>query len=247
MADFAATIAELARRVSALEARDAASLRFGRVTGVEGGAARVQLDDADGVVTRPLSTLQNRVLKDQDIKMPDIGEPVAILTSGQGDEQGFCLGAAYSHNVPDPGRENQEDFHQYADGTSVRYDRKAHLHETVIKGKKTEYVAQDITTKTDQSSSLTAKKKINIEAGEEIILESTTGIRIKAPVIFLSGAVVMTDPDGNAGEAVIHGSLIVRSGAVSVPDSDVSAGSVSLRAHVHEHSGGDGLSGKPQE
>jgi hypothetical protein len=104
MFDFAS----LERRVAALEARAPASLRCGKVTGVEGGAARVQLDDGQGVVTMPLPTLQRRVLKDQEIKMPDIGEPVAALFSGQaqGQETGVVLGAVYSPAVPDPGEQS---------------------------------------------------------------------------------------------------------------------------------------------
>lgn len=85
--------ASLERRVSALEARQPASLRFGRVTEIDGGKCRVQLRDGQDVVTRKISTVQRRVLKDQDICMPDIGEPVACLVSGQGEEEGVVLGA----------------------------------------------------------------------------------------------------------------------------------------------------------
>ena len=79
--------AALERRVAALESRAAASLRFGRVTGIEGGQARVELPDGDGVVSCTLPTVQRRVLKDQEIKMPDVGEPVAVLCSGQSQGQ----------------------------------------------------------------------------------------------------------------------------------------------------------------
>jgi hypothetical protein len=61
--------ASLERRVAALEARSPASLRFGKVTGVEGGFARVQMEDGNNVVSMPLPTLQRRVLKDQEIKI----------------------------------------------------------------------------------------------------------------------------------------------------------------------------------
>lgn len=73
--DFAA----LERRVTALEGAYPASLRFGVVVGVEGGFARVQLADGQDLVSAPLPTVQRRVLKDQEIKMPDVGEPVAVL------------------------------------------------------------------------------------------------------------------------------------------------------------------------
>ncbi len=122
MFDFAA----LERRVAALESFSPASLRFGRVTGIEGGKCRVQLRDGQGVVSHTISTVQPRVLKDQDIKMPDIGEPVACLFSGQGREEGVVLGAYYNEQEQDPKQSPTHDFHRYADGTEQRYDREAH-------------------------------------------------------------------------------------------------------------------------
>lgn len=120
--DFAA----LERRVAALEAASPASLRFGRVTGVEGGKCRVQLRDGQSVVSHKLSTIQPRVLKDQDIKMPDIDEPVACLFSGQGHEEGVVLGAYYNEREQDPKQPPTHDYKRYADGTVTYYDRVAH-------------------------------------------------------------------------------------------------------------------------
>ena len=82
--------AQQERRIAALEANRGASLRFGIVTGVDpaSGAARVQLPDGDGMVTMPLRVLERRTLKDKAQTLPDIGEPVACLFSGQGLEQG---------------------------------------------------------------------------------------------------------------------------------------------------------------
>lgn len=118
--------ASLERRVSALEARQPASLRFGRVTEIDGGKCRVQLRDGQDVVTRKISTVQRRVLKDQDICMPDIGEPVACLVSGQGEEEGVVLGAYYNEREQDPGQPPTHDYKRYEDGARVFYDRKAH-------------------------------------------------------------------------------------------------------------------------
>ena len=47
--DFAA----LERRIAKLEASQTASLRFGRVTGVEGGKIRVQFQDGQGMNKLP--------------------------------------------------------------------------------------------------------------------------------------------------------------------------------------------------
>ncbi|MFR1534265.1 MAG: phage baseplate assembly protein V [Bilophila wadsworthia] len=119
-------IAHLERRIAALEANRGASLRFGKVTGVEGGYARVQLADGHGMVSMPLATLHRRVLRDQDITMPDQGEPVAVLFSGQGLEAGVVLGAVYSPAVPDPAQDAHIDYRRYEDGTELWYDRVRH-------------------------------------------------------------------------------------------------------------------------
>ena len=122
MFDFAT----LERRVAALENASPASLRFGRVTNVEGGKVRVQFKDGQAVVSHTISTLQSRVLKDQDIKMPDIEEPVACLFSGQGHEEGVVLGAYYNEREQDPGQPPAHEYKRYADGTQMFYDREGH-------------------------------------------------------------------------------------------------------------------------
>jgi phage baseplate assembly protein V len=216
MFDFAA----LERRVAALESRSPASLRFGKVTGVEGGAARVQLEDGQGVVTMPLPTLQRRVLKDQEIKMPDIGEPVAALFSGQaaGQETGVVLGAVYSPTVPDPGQETHLEFSRFSDGTVIFYDRDAHKLFADVKG--------DVVVKTEGN--------ITVEAKGEILVQSDIRIKLKAPFVEIAGLLTVTDQNGNAGSGVLRGTYTVRDGSLHVPDQDVTAGAVSVRQHIHQ-------------
>ena len=212
--------ASLERRVAALEARSPASLRFGRVTGVEGGFARVQLEDGGNVVSMPLPTLQRRVLKDQEIKMPDDGEPVAALFSGQagGQETGVVLGAVYSPAVPDPGQPSHFEYSRFSDGTTVFYDREAHKFYMDVKGE----VEAEV------------EKTVTLKAGEDVLVQSSTRVKIKAPIIEMAGLLLFTDEEGNPGEGVYRGNLTVRDGWVHVPDQDVTAGAVSLRQHIHQ-------------
>jgi phage baseplate assembly protein V len=130
MFDYAA----LERRLTALENAHHASLRFGKVTGVEGGTARVQMADGQDVVSGPLPTLQRRVLKDQEIKMPDVQEPVAVLFSGQGHEAGIVLGAYYNPVEKDPEQPAHMEYSRFSDGTVILYDREAHKYYMDIKG-----------------------------------------------------------------------------------------------------------------
>ena len=206
-------LADLEARVARLESRNYVSMRYGRVTGTKDGEAQIQLNDADELNTNSYQTLQRRVLRDQEIKLPDIGDTALVLESGQGEEQGAYLGAPYSQAVPGTGQEQQVAYSKYEDGTELWYDRKAHK--------------------------LTAKVKgdASIEAKGTASVTSETGIKLRAPFIELAGTVIMTDEDGNPGSALVSGTITVRDGGIKAPDDDISAGSVSLRHHTHPDTG----------
>lgn len=210
--------AALERRIAALEANRGASLRFGKVVGVSGGAARVQLEDGQGMVTAPLPTLQRRVLKDQEIKLPDDGEPVACLFAGQGMEAGVMLGAVYSQATPDPDQERQVEFSRYSDGTVIFYDREAHKFYADIKG--------DVDLKTTGTATVKAEK--------EILAESLVNITLRAPTITLAGLLRCTDKDGKPGSGTLLGDYRIEQGSLEVPDGDVIAGLISLLQHLHK-------------
>ncbi len=123
--------ATLERRVAALEAAQTGSLRFGRVVEVcrdekRRGKVRVQFRDGQGMVSHTISPLQKRVLKDQDIELPDIGEPVACLFSGQGCEEGVLLGAYYSEREKAPDQPPTHVYRKFKDGAEMFFDREEH-------------------------------------------------------------------------------------------------------------------------
>lgn len=224
--DFAA----LERRVTALEGAYPASLRFGVVVGVEGGFARVQLADGQDLVSAPLPTVQRRVLKDQEIKMPDVGEPVAVLFSGQGREMGVILGACYSPATPDPGQPQAFEYSRFSDGTEIFYDRDAH--------KLRARVAGDAEIETTGQASVRAQGKI--------LAQSQENITLRAPTITLAGLLTVTDEWGGVGSGELLGTYIVRQGSLHVPDQDVTAGAVSLRGHIHDRvQSGPSVTGVP--
>ena len=202
-------LADLEARVARLESRNYVSMRYGKVTGTKDGEAQVQLNDADELNTNSYQTLQRRVLRDQEIKLPDIGETALVLESGQGEEQGAYLGAPYSQAVPGPGQEKQVAYNKYEDGTEIWYDRNAHTLTAKVKG------------------------NVTVEAQGIVSVTSETDIKLKAPFIELCGALIVTDEDGNPGNAIISVALR-KDGHLS---DDVSAGSVSLRHHTHPDTG----------
>ena len=81
-------LADLEARVARLESRNYVSMRYGRVTGTKDGEAQIQLNDADELNTNSYQTLQRRVLRDQEIKLPDIGDTALALEPGHGEDPG---------------------------------------------------------------------------------------------------------------------------------------------------------------
>ena len=81
-------LADLEARVARLESRTYVSMRYGRVTGTKDGEAHIQLNDADELNTNSYQTLQRRVLRDQEIKLPDIGDTALVLEPGHGEDPG---------------------------------------------------------------------------------------------------------------------------------------------------------------
>lgn len=243
-------MASLSRRIDALEKNRGASLRFGKVTEVKGGYARVEIPDGEKVVSYYLPTVQERVLKDQDIKMPDIGEPVACLFRGQGFEEGLVLGACYSPQTPDPEQEAHMDYHKYEDGTELWYDRKEHKLIAKVKG--------DIEAETEKNIKATVGENMEATVQGTVNIQSSVNITLKAPTISLMGYLKITDQDGDVGCSEILGDCTVRQGELAVPDknittgqnvqaaADVTAGTVSLREHIHSgvYAGSD-TSSKP--
>lgn len=161
--------ATLERRISALEAAQSCSLRFGRVVEIcedekKRGKVRVQLRDGQSMVSHTISTVQKRVLKDQDIQLPDINEPVVCLFSGQGCEEGVVLGAYYSEREKAPEQPPSHMYKKFNDGAEMYYDREGHEMKIV----------------------LPAGSRLYLECGPNTVEMDDSGIRIKGPRIDLN-------------------------------------------------------------
>lgn len=100
-------LADLEARVARLESRNYVSMRYGRVTGTKDGEAQIQLNDADELNTNSYQTLQRRVLRDQEIKLPDIGDTALVLESGQGEDRGRTLALLIPRQFPAPARNSR--------------------------------------------------------------------------------------------------------------------------------------------
>lgn len=164
--------ATLVRRIEMLESRLDHLVRHGRVVGGENGKAKVLFPDADGMVSHNLSTLQKNTTVDQDIKMPDIGEPVACLNLGQGAEDGIILGSVYSGTNNAPQIAPGEKLQKFMDGSQMNYDRNTHTMTLQIGGN----------TITMNQLALTVK----IAGGTSSLEMNGTGVYIRGPIIWLN-------------------------------------------------------------
>lgn len=237
MSTMSDRLAALERAVQSLQANPAASLRFGSVTGVEGGFARVQLPDGQNMVSALIPTMQPRVLKDQDIKMPDIGEPVVCAFAGQGLETGVLLGACYSPVTPDPGQPPHMDYHRYEDGTELWYDREEHKLIAKVKGDVEAEITGNVQATIEGNLTAKVQQKASVHAQGEMALHSDIKLNLRAPAIVMQGFLLHEDYEGNPGNGILRGSYVLREGSLSVPDDNISTGQ-QLIATVDANIGG---------
>ena len=210
-------LASALRRIEALEKNRGCSLRFAVVSSVDpaAGTVRVVLEDGDGMVSHPLQVLVPRSGKDTQQDMPDVGDRVAVLFSGQGFEAGVVLGGYYSAANPAPGKNSDVEYRRFSDGTEIFYDRKAHRLCASVQG--------DV--------ELTATGTVKALAKGVVDVQSSTQVVIKAPAIVLNGAISSAGYDGSPGTFNMPGEVSVEGRVDST--GDVTAGSISLMSHTH--------------
>ena len=127
--------ADIEARMNRLEEMIRHLFRVGSVVSTDpaAGTSRVQLADADGLVSHDLPVAQRQTLKNKDYAMPDVGEHVLCLFLPFGIEQGFVLGSIYSQADATPVADQDKRHVEFKDGTWFQYDRKAHCLSGVIK------------------------------------------------------------------------------------------------------------------
>lgn len=148
-------------------------VRVGVVTNIypERGTVRVHLVDADDQVSYELPVVYQKTGKDKEYWMPDIGEHVVCLFSGQGMEQGFVLGAIYSQADPVPVSSKDKWHIKFEDGTWLEYDRAEHKLRANIKG--------DV--------EIEATGRADVQCQGQIYIKSSTNITLIAPAINMRG------------------------------------------------------------
>jgi phage baseplate assembly protein V len=149
--------------------------RVGEVveTNPENCTVRVKFEDTDNLVSGNLQILKNKTLEDKDYSMHDIGEMVACIFLGNGSTSGFVLGAIYS-DKDKPNENNQEVWaKEFKDGTKIRYDRKEHKLNIMIKGDAKIHVEKDKAIDVGGNLDIGSGIDINVGATGDLNVESS--------------------------------------------------------------------------
>jgi phage baseplate assembly protein V len=105
------------------------TIRYGVVSAVDpaGHAVQVAFEDEDGVVSDWLPVVVRGGSKNKDYTLPDVSDRVVCAFLPNGVTAGFCLGAVYSQANRPPHDNGEMRSVTFADGTTVSYDRAAHI------------------------------------------------------------------------------------------------------------------------
>lgn len=211
--------------------------KYGIISEVKNGYAKVSFAD-DDIVSDWLPVLVHKSKSDKESWQLEINEHVVCLVDEYCNE-GVILGAISSEaDSPDPDEGPGKFRKLFSDGTLIEYDKNSHKLTVDVKG--------------ELEATTTGKASIN--AGTDLEGNATVKATIKAPMIELTGNVIVsgtlsaaaisTVPGaGGDGKMQIAGD-IESTGQIS--GTDVKAGEISLL--THKHSGvttGAGVSGTP--
>lgn len=98
----------------------------GLVAQAKPGFAKVRFDDLDGIVTAWLPTTHPNTQDDKQVETLNVGAQVSCLMDARM-EDGCILGAHYSNVDTPPVAESTKWHKRFSDGTSIQYDKAAHV------------------------------------------------------------------------------------------------------------------------
>lgn len=167
-------------------------LEYGEVTAVDylGCRIRVRLDDRDGVESYWLHVPQRNT---QGTKrrplMPELNEQVAVLLDADG-VGGVYLGGIYSTAEPPPVTDEDTDYVRFSDGTTLTYDRAAHVMALDCVG----------------ATTLKCAKNLDIQCGEPVYVKAPSAT-LDIPDVALNGNLKVSGNLEVGGNAEIGGNV----------------------------------------
>jgi len=162
-------------------------IRFGKVVATDPLKARVrvQIDDADNVVTFWLPVMTTKAQDDKFYHLPDIGELVVCAFYEDNWDTGVVLGAVYNDSDAVPVANKDKVHIKFKDGTTIEYDRASHKLTADVKG----------------SIEIKSAQRCDIDCKDQIYIKSTSNITIQAPSLSMKG--------GSPANGVFEGTFVL--------------------------------------
>jgi phage baseplate assembly protein V len=202
------------------------TLKFGTVSAVDtDGRCRVRLADFDNLRTASLPVLQPKTQDDKHYWLPDIGEQVAVLLDGRGDD-GLVLGAIYSSEDTAPVANIDKHHVRYKDGAAFEYDRQSHT--LTINGGIDHIVIEvgaDVTVK--------AGTKVTIDVPDT---EITGNLLVQGSITYMQGMAGYGSIQGASAGAVFNGSVEIKGNARIDNNIDVGGNATVAGTNPNHHS-----------
>jgi len=184
---------------------------------------RVTVDLGD-LVTDWLPFFTRRAGPDSDWAPPEPGEQVMILSPYGDLGQGVVLPAIYQDAHPAPASARTVRRVQFADGSSVQYDRAAHV----------------LTVDVGSGSVVVNCATATINASESVTMDTPEGIctgnfTVKKRLTYQGG---MSGSNNQGGPtATIQGGMNLQAGNLTLTGGEVSADGIGLKGHHHTAQG----------
>lgn len=210
------SMADLERRIRALESAVVGINRVGRVTALlpEKGAVRVEFGDRGNLVSYELPVMVKQTLKNKDSYMPDIDEHVVCSFLGNGLEQGFVLGAIYSEADTAVNSNPNKRGSTFEDGTEIYYDREQNKLSITIAG-------EGLIEVNCKSATVTASDSVMVDTPQATF---TGKVTVQGLFTYQGGM----NGSGGSG-ATLSGNFAANSGTFTHNDKNVGS--------THSHSG----------
>lgn len=211
-------------------------IRFGIVSEVKKGFARVKIEELDGIVTDWLPVLKTKSKSDVESWPLEVNEHV-VVAFDQFNEAAVILGAIHNNeDAPDEGESAGKWRKVFSDGTVLEYDKNAHKLNVDVKG--------DIAAKTTGKASIDATGNVDVKSMATATVQAlnvkataTTLVEIEAPAITLKGPVTVTGPLAAAAISTTGGGAITSTGDITttgvITGGQVKEGAVRLGTHKH--------------
>ena len=168
-------------------------LEYGEVSAVDYQTCRirVRLDDRDGVESYWLHVPQRNTQGTQRRPlMPELNEQVAVLLDADG-VGGVYLGGIYSTAEPPPVVDEDTDYVRFSDGTTLTYDRAAHVMALDCVG----------------ATTLKCAKNLSVECGEPVSVKAPSAT-LDVPDVTMTGNLKVGGNLDVGGNAEVAGTIM---------------------------------------